>query len=430
MAFAKEPSFTGFWSQNLTKEKERLKQGTVVIDGQQYAVADVRKYTLFPLKSGKMVIEPAEINCIANIKRQSRTRTGDPFFDDFFNDAFFNSAFTPVEKTLRTSPLTINVKPLPSGGVPNDFAGAVGSFSFHAELDRNKLKTNEAINFKCVVSGEGNLQLIDKLNVSFPPDFETYDPKINSDIRSSETGVSGSQSFEYLVIPRKPGKFTIKPISFSYFDIKKMKYITLSSPEFSIEVEKGSGDGTNITYSGTNHEEVKFIGSDIRHIRTQGFRLSLAGDYFFGSLLFYIWLVLPVFLFIIFVAIFRKYSERRSDTVLMKNLRATKVARKRLLKADGFLKSGKQEEFYIEISQALWGYLSDKFGIPLALLSIDNVRQTLAERNVGDDIVQSFISTLDSTEFARFAPGEKTVNMERVYNEALALITRIERELR
>ncbi len=428
--FSKEPSFPGFWSQNLTKEKEKLQQYNQVIDGQQYIVADLRKYTLFPLKSGKLTIEPLELVCQAQIKRQSKSRTGDPFFDDFFNDSFFNTSYTPVEKSLRASLLIINVRPLPASGVPGDYAGAVGNFNFHTEIDRTKVKTNEAINLKCVVSGEGNLQLIDKLNITFPPDFETYDPKISNDIRSSEKGVSGSQVFEYLIIPRKPGKFTLKPISFSFYDLKKMKYITLTSPEYTIDVEKGSGEGANVTYTGANHEEIKYIGSDIRHIKNQVFALSTGGDYFFGSIAFILWLILPLAVFVTFVLLFRKFSERRSDVVLMKNLRATKVARKRLRKAEIYFKEQKQLEFYVEISQALWGYLSDKFSLPIAELSIDTVRQTLINKEVGEELIQNFLDTLNNTEYARFAPGEKSVNMERIYNEALAVISRIERELR
>jgi len=428
--FSKEPSFPGFWSQNLTKEKEKLQQYNQVIDGQQYIVADLRKYTLFPLKSGKLTIEPLELVCQAQIKRQTKARTGDPFFDDFFNDSFFNTSYTPVEKSLRASPLVINVRPLPSTGVPEDFAGAVGNFSFRTELDKTSIKANEAINLKCVVSGEGNLQLIDKLNVTFPPDFETYDPKVSNDIRSSEKGVSGSQVFEYLIIPRKPGKFNLKPISFSFYDLKKMKYVTLTSPAYTIDVEKGTGEAANVTYTGTNHEEIKYIGSDIRHIKNQSFALSVNGEYFFGSLPFFLWIILPLLVFIIFIVLFKKFSVRRSDVILMKNLRATKVARKRLRKAELYLKEQKQEEFYIEISQTLWGYLGDKFSLPIAELSIETVRQTLINKELGEEIIQNFIDTLNNTDYARFAPGEKSINMERIYNEALAVISRIERELR
>ena len=126
----------------------------------------------------------------------------------------------------------------------------------------------------------------------------------------------------------------------------------------------------------------------------------------------------------------RKLAARRSDTVLMKNLRATKIARRRLQKAEEFQKAGQQDNFYIAISQALWGYLSDKFSIPLAELSIDSVHEALVRKNVTESIITQFIGTLNNTEFSRFAPGEKTVNMERIYNEALEIIAKMERELR
>jgi len=427
---SKLSSFSGFWSQNLIRENDKLQQSTQTIDGQQYLVADIRKIALFPLKSGKLVIDPLQLECVAQVKRQSKSRSGDPFFDDFFNDPFFNPSTANVEKTLTSNALVINVQPLPEAGKPSDFSGAVGNFTFNTEIDRTHLKANEAINLKCVVSGKGNIQLIDKLNVVFPPDFETYDPKVTSDIKTSGAGINGSQTFEYLIIPRKPGNFTIKPINFSYFDLEKRKFVTLSSPQFTIDVEKGTGESSVITYSGANKEDIKYIGSDIRHIKDRPFNLSQRGTYFFGSTTFWLFLLIPFLLFLAIIIMGRKLSERRSDTTLMKNLKATKVARKRLRKAEDFLKTGKQEAFYVEISQALWGYLSDKFSIPMADLSIDSVYEALVRKNVKEEMIKQFIETLNNTEFARFAPGEKSVNMERIYNEALEIISKIERELK
>ena len=351
---SKLSSFSGFWSQNLLKENDKLQQTTQVIDGEQYIVADIRKIALFPLKSGRLVIDPLELGCVAQVRRQSKTRTGDPFFDDFFNDSFFNSGVANVEKNLKSNPLVINVQPLPEAGKPADFSGAVGSFTFHSEVDKTRLKTNEAVTLKCTVSGKGNIQLIDKMNISFPPDFESYDPKITSDIQTSPSGISGNQVFEYLLIPRKPGKFTLKLITFSYFDLDKKRYVSLTSPEFSLDVEKGSGEsGTVMTYSGANKEEIKYIGSDIRHIKDNIFTLTPVGTRLFFSMRFWILLLFPIILFLIFLILWRKLAARRSDTVLMKNLKATKIARKRLQKAEEFRKSMEQEKFYIAISQSL-----------------------------------------------------------------------------
>lgn len=424
-------SFPGFWSQNLMKENDRLQQTTQVIDGEQYVVADIRKLALFPLKSGALTIDPLELTCVAQVRRQGRTRTGDPFFDDFFNDAFFNTGVANVEKNLRSNPLTINVRPLPEQGKPADFSGAVGTFTIKAELDRTRLKTNDAVTLKITVTGKGNLQLIDKLPAVFPPDFESYDPKVTSNIQTTVNGISGNQVFEYLLIPRKAGTFAIKSLNFSYFDLDKDKYVTLNTPAFTLEVEKGTGESTAISsYSGTTREEIKYIGSDIRHIRNAAPNLRPAGDRFFGSTLFWLLYLTPIVVFLALMFFWRKRATRRSNQVLMKNLKATKTAKKRLQSAEKLRNQGKQDEFYVAISQAIWGYLSDKFSIPPAELSMDSVKERLETRSVDPELISEFINTLNNTEFARFAPGEKTVNMERIYMEALQAISKMERSLR
>jgi hypothetical protein len=424
----KPSSFEGFWSQNLPNAK--INQYNQTIDGDVYRVADLLKVVLFPLKSGKLVIDPFELECVAQYKRQTKTKTGDPFFDDFFNNSFFNESYANVEKTLKSNAVVVNVRPLPTSEKPVDFSGAVGTFTFKTDLDKTHTTANDAINLKCTITGKGNIQLIDKLNVTFPPDFETYDPKITNNVSTTGAGTSGSQTFEYLIIPRKAGRFTIKPITFSYFDLEKKRYVTLSSPTYTLDVDKGSGESPTVTYSGAGKEDIKYIGSDIRHIKNQPLLLQKTGTFFFGSLVFFLLIILPLIFFVGFIVFWKKQEERRSDTLLMKNRKATRVAIKRLKKAKSFLSEQKQEAFYIEISQALWGYLSDKFGIPLAELSVDSVHEALLNKNVGDEIIRQFIETLNNTEYARFAPGEKAMIMEKTYQEALEIITRIERELR
>ena len=423
-------SFQGFWSQNLLRDNERFPQYNQTINGEQYVVAEIRKIALYPLKSGKLTIEPLEVECVAQIRRQTRQRTGDPFFDDFFNNSFFSSSYATVEKALKSNPLVINVKTLPLENRPASFGGAVGSFTFRSDIDKTTLQTNEPVTRKFVVSGKGNIQLIEKLNVTFPPDFEVYDPKIVSDYKTTASGVSGIQSFEYLIIPRKPGEFKIKPVTFTFFDLAKQSYVTLKSPEYALNVEKGSGESAVMTYTGVNKEEIQYIGSDIRHIENQNFTIRKAGTGFFGSWIYFLSLFIPLVLFIALLIFFKKEAARRRDTLLMKNRKATRVARKRLKKAEAFMKSGKQNDFFEEISQALWGYLSDKFGIPLAGLSMDSVKVALRQKEVSDEIIEQFMSTLNDTEFARFAPGDKTLKMEEIYGKAMEIILKIERELK
>ena len=427
--FNKEPAFPGFWVNNLLKDVKSYKQYEETYNGRRYNVAEIKKYALFPQRSGKLVIEPAEAMCQAQLKTKTQRRTNDPFFDNFFNDPFFNR-YKTVDLNLTTRAVTINVKPLPSQNRPAEFNGAVGEFDFSSSLDKTECKANDAITLKFTVSGKGNIELVDKPDVKFPPDFEVYDPKISKKITTTQYSVSGRKTFEYLIIPRNPGNFKIPPVKFSYYSLKKKKYVTLQSPEYDITVAKGDGTSSGVTYSNINQKDINYIGTDIRHIKISETHLKPIGVFFFNSTAFYIWLIAPVVLFILFVVFWKKEFEKRSNIALMRNRKATKVAHSRLKKAHTFMKEQKKDEFFVEISQALWGYLSDKFSIPLSNLSMDTVHDTLINKGVKEESVKIFIDTLNNCEFARFAPADSSGTMENIYNEAVNAISLLESELK
>lgn len=429
----KLPSFSGFWSYNLMKEKDKVVQYNETVNGQKYVVAEIRKVALFPQKSGKLTVDPLEVECIAQVlvKRKANNPFGSFFDDPFFNDPFFQNAFgsgyQEVKKKLKSNPLNITVTDLP-GTKPDDFCGLVGNLSMTAKLDKTEVKSNDAVNLTVTLSGKGNLNLIDNLNVDFPPDFEVYDPQISENI-STGNEISGSKTFTYLIIPRNPGSFKLKPITLSYYDKNKKAYVSLSSGELNLKV--GKGDGTQGTYStGGNKEDIKYIGSDIKFIENKNFEIHPKGYFFFGSTYYWLLLALPVLIFIAFVILMRRYIKLQSNTMLLKHKRATRVALKRLKQANEFMKSNQRENFYQELSRALWGYICDKFSIPLSELSLDMARETLAGKNIDGTIRNKFIEILDNCEFARFAPAEITGSMETIYNEAIEIISKTERELK
>jgi hypothetical protein len=430
-AINKLSSYSGFWSQDLLKENEKAHQYTEVINGQSYTVADIRKIALFPQKSGYLTVQPLEVECVAQVKTKSKSPGN--IFDSFFNDPFFGNnmfdSYQNVKKKIRSNVLGISVKPLPEANKPNDFKNAVGSFTFNSSIDQTSVKANEPVNLKFTISGKGNLKLIDNLNIEFPPDLETYDPKTNDNIISNSAGISGSRTFEYLIIPRNAGQFKIKPVTFSYFDLNRRAYVTLTSPEYTLNVAKGSGS-SNITTSGVNQEDVKYIGSDIRFSKTQNTKLEKIGSFFFGSGLFWALFLLPLILFIAFIVIARKQLKLRSDVQLMKNKKATKVSLKRLKLAQQFLSENKKEAFLDEIFKALWGYLSDKLGIPVADLSKESVENALQLKNVNPETSKAFLETINHCEFARFAPADNSTVLADIYNEAFDIISKIEKELK
>lgn len=427
LIFDKEPSFKGFWVDDLLENPQKFKQYQETYKGQVYQVAEVRKFALFPQQNGKVEIQPAQLTCQAQVQNTAK-KSRDPF-DSFFNDPFFNRVKT-VEVPLSSNSVNLNIKPLPSAGKPADFGGAVGEFDFSSTLDRTSLKANEAMNLKFTVTGSGNVELVDKVNVKFPPDFEVYDPKISKNMRDGQGGVSGRKTFEYLLIPRTEGDFKIEPVKFVYFDLKKKQYITLETPEYNISVAKGDGSSADITYSGLNQSDIQYIGSDIRHIRINNPELRLIGSLFFGSNLFYILITVPLLLFILFLIIWKNELKKRSNIALMRNRKATSIARKRMKKAEIFMKENNRDPFYVEVSQALWGYLSDKFSIPMANLSMETVEETLQRKEVKEETIKKFIETLNNCEFARFAPGDNHAAMENIYNGAVNIITMMEKELK
>lgn len=430
-SITKAPGVNGFWSQDLLKDDKNLNQYRENINGQEYVVAEIKKDAMFAQKSGKLNIDPLEMDVIAQIQRKSSRRTtNDPFFDNFFNDSFFGNTMQNVRKTIKSNLVSINVKPLPAQGKPLGYSGAVGKFSISATTDRQELKANDAMSLKFTITGKGNIKLIEKPAIEFPSDFEVYDPRITDNISANGSGVSGSRTFEYLVIPRNPGNFKIKPVTFSYFDDAAGVYKTLNSPEFAIKVNRGDDNGNTITTGGADKEDFKYIGSDIRFIKTGKLKLIPVNTYFFGSSLFWILLALPIILFIAFLLILKNELKKRSNQALMRNRKATGVARKRLKSAEQFMKDGKHEAFWSEVSNALWGYLSDKFNIPRSTLSMDSVNEALTSKRVSSELIKQFIDTLNNCEFARFAPIDKSKAMGDLYKQAIDAITRTEQELK
>jgi hypothetical protein len=420
----KLPSLTGFWSEDL--EVPRQPQLTNEnFNGKQYRVAVFKKVALFPQRAGTLVLDPMEAMCVVQV--QTRRRTND-FFDQFFNDPF-SGGVTNVNYAARSEPLKITVQPLPAMDIPSSFNGAVGEFSLEAWLDKRQVKTNDPTTLKVKISGRGNLKLLAAPNISFPPDIEKYDPKISDNITMQGDQISGSRTFEYLLIPRHAGDQKIPTFVFSYFDLARKVYVMLNSPEFVLTVEKGS-DFASSAGSGVSQEDVKLLGEDIRFIKSGAISFRRKGESFVGSAEFFTLTFMPVLGFIGFLVYTRKRKKMLKDVVSLRSRKARKTAQKRMKHAKLFLDQKKKEEFYTEVSRALWGYVGDRLGIPPSDLSIDQVKQVLQTRNVQEETSVKLLSTIEQCEFARFAPGEGTGQMDAMYREAVDLVSTIEDHIR
>ena len=384
----------------------------VARNGQRYQVAEIRRGALFAQESGTLNIEPLDLNVLAMVQRQ-RKRTGSIW--DLFDDPFFNSAQS-VERPLRTKRLSVNVRPLPAG--PDDFSGAVGNFDVKGGLTTHDVKANEAITYRLTVSGNGNLMLINAPQPEFPSVFEVYDPQIDDNLKKGDGGISGSRTFEWVLIPRSQGSYTIPAFNFVYFDPATGHYVTKHVEAQEIEVAKGSAQSLALTSS---KDDVRLLNSDINYIIPTGRVQPIKRTEHAG------WPFFIVLLAIVAAAVGaivggRIQQSKSQDVAGMRMKRATRMARKRLKKAAAFLGSGDSNRFYEEIYKAIWGCLADKYNIELSQLNRDSVNACLNDKQVPADQQAQIMKVLQDVDLARFAPGNADAQKQSVYNEALMMI--------
>ena len=417
---AKLPDFKGFHSQEI-EMNANARWTQEHYKGRNYNTTIYRQFVLFPQQPGKLFIEPAQFQMTVGKAVQS----DDPF------DAFFNggSNVVKVPKSIVTPKIAINVNPLPAGK-PANFSGGVGEFNISSSINSKELKTNDAITIKLVISGTGNLKLISNPEIKFPDDFEVYDPKVDNKFRLTNSGLSGSKVIEYLAIPRNAGTYKIPAVKFSYFDINSRSYKTLTTEEYELHVEKGAGNAAQTIANFTSKEELKVLNEDIRFIKQNNVTLSPKGDFFFGSLTYWLLYLIPGIAFITFFIIYRKQIAANANVAKMRTKKANKVAVKRMKQAGKLLAENKKDAFYDEVLKALWGYISDKLNIPVSRLSKDNIEEELRNYGVNDALIKEFLDALNNCEFARFAPGDDNQAMDKVYSASLEVISKMENSIK
>lgn len=410
----KNADLNGFWSQEINIGQAQWTQE--IINGERWNIATIRKIVLFPQRSGELEIDPLEMRFIT----QKRVSGGQSIFDQFFGQV------VEEEHIVKSKPIKIKVLPHPAPK-PDGFVNAVGQLKMTTDVSANEVKANEAINVKVTISGTGNLPLIDNPAINFPKEFEIYDPKVTDNTKTSNAGVSGSKEYNYLVIPRYQGDFTIDPIIFSYFNPSTKKYETIKSNPIVLKINKGDGTENNVTYTAAGKEDIKILGEDIRYIHTDTPQFVLNANNLYNSWKFYSLLLLAPLLFIIAFIIRNKNRAANSDIAKVKSRKAGKLASKLLSSAKKSLAANDKNAFYEATSKALFGYVGDKLNIAVADLTKENIKSSLAAKNVDDNIINSLIETIDLCDMARFAPVP--VSEQEVYSKAENIIQQIEKAI-
>lgn len=416
--YGKMPDLKGFH----TQEVELPQQKTFTLEhykGRNYNTTVWSQYVLFPQQTGKLEIPSITFDGVV----AQQTISDDPF------DAFFNGGgYVEVKKKITTPKVVINVQLLPAK--PAGFSGAVGEFKLASSINATDVKTNDAVTIKLTLSGTGNMKLIGTPEVKFPQDFEIYDPKVTDDYKLTNSGLTGTKTFEYLAIPRHAGNFTIPAIEFTYFDLKSNSYKTLKTEAYNLKVAKGQGNADQVISDFTNKESVKMLGKDIRFIKLGDSSLRPKGDFFFGTVGYYLCYLIPLLLFVVFAVIYRQKALENANVAKVKTKKANKVATRRMKLAGKLLAENKKNEFYDEVLKALWGYISDKLSIPVSQLSKDNIEAELTNYGVQEALIAEFIGVLNECEYARYAPGNENEAMDKVYSASAEVISKMENSIK
>jgi len=408
---SKEPALSGFWKYDVDLGTGPATRESV--NGVAFYSKEIKKTVLIPQQFGELTIDPLEVEYIVALP---------------VNDGWWTTYQNfPITINSTSEKITVNKLPEPK---PSDFTGAVGSLKFTSSLDKTQTKANEPVSLKVTVSGNGNLKLISPPPLNLPKDIQSFDPKQSENTSVTTSGVSGTKTFEYLLIPRREGEYKIAPLSFSYFDLNQKKYVNYQSDEYILHVEKGSGTSSSPVITGATKEDVEFIGKDILFIKTPKSSIKQESNSFWAGTSFFILAFLPVPLFIFFLIFLAKKKKDLGNRALLRNKRASSVARKHLKQSKKCLSKADEKRFYEALSRALWGYLSDKLSIPLADLTKDKAVMELQKFNLNEDIFNDYFRIIDECEFARFAPSQESQNMKNLYDQAADVISKMEASLK
>lgn len=404
------PDLKGFHTQEVklpqqkTFHKETLK-------GRTYNTVTWSQYVMYPQMTGKLAIPPITYHGIV----MEENRNEDPI------EAFLSGGgYREVKRNITAPGITIQVDPLPAK--PDNFSGGVGHFNISSQLVKADVRAGDPINMRVVLSGSGNLKLIKEPAVQIPKDFDKYDTKITDKTKLTELGVEGNMIYDYLFVARKEGTYTIPAIKFVYYDTKSNSYKTLTTQPFTVRVSKGDGSADVSSFGSSSSQ-------DIRPIKSGNANIHPITDFFFGSVFYWVIIILLLAFFGLLLYSFRKTALQRADVVGTRRNNANKVATRRLRRADDLMLKGLSNDFYDEVMRALWGYVGDKLNMRVEQLSSDNISEKLSSLGIDDDTIQKFIGAIHECEFERYAPGDAKGNMNRTMESAMTAIMRIEDSL-
>lgn len=409
------PKFSDFWNQNI--EVKAYEPVNAKYNGEDYRYVVLKKYVLYPQKTGKLKLEPYVLDLTVAVPTSRY-------------DIFGQRITKNVPLTITAGNRVIDVKPLPEEGKPADFSGAVGDFTFNVTTSKRALDAGESLQANIEVSGRGNLKLFQLPKLSVPSSLEVYEPEHTESVSTNLAGMRGKISDTYTVVPQFKGKYPLPSVSFSYFDLNSKTYKRLTSDEIIIDVVNGPSSVTSNTSSANSNTNIKQTvntnTNSFAFIKTNANLVPMVSKPFFKSVLFWLLLLLPFLSIPLFILI-QKNREKRSADIFGNRIRkADRLAKKYLTEAKKAL--GKKESFYIALEKAFHNYLKAKLHIETSDFNKEKIEKLLADKQVEAPVISEFMSILENCELARYTPITQ-VTMQNDYEKSVKTISLIDKQL-
>jgi hypothetical protein len=403
------PKYADFWSQNLD-QKGQLQIYEGQYRGEDYRYVILRTAVLYPQKTGELSIEPLTLDVPIDVRSNRRD-----FFGRFMT--------TRVNKTISAGRRTINVKPLPLENRPEDFTGAVGFFDFDSSISRSELDAQESLEYSVTVRGEGNLKLFELPKPQFPNAFEVYEPARNDKISTRTSGMRGSVSEVYTLVPQNQGTYPLPPLSFSYFDPNLERYITKTTQDHIVSVINGPAQESALQNNERADTNLVVVDTDrFSYIKLQSDWLARNPAPWFGTWAYWRW-VLGLLIFLPLWFVLSAIRNRYLGDTASRDLRK----RKRLIAQ--YLSQAKAEQqnptaFYAALERSLHLFLKAQLKLETSGLSKENIRALMTQRTLTQDAIDRLIDLIERCERARYAPTT-AVDVQNDYNEAQEVIALI-----
>lgn len=415
------PSFNGFSVIDL-QQPNNLNYTNEKFEGKQYNVYTIRKVQLYPLQPGKLELEPIEIeNKVRFIKEEYAKRQADAMndiFQDFTDATIPSNGMEDQIVALQSKPVTIEVKALPEIDKPASFKGAVGNFELIAGLEKNNFSTDDAGKLQIVLSGEGNLQLVNNPEIQWPEGMDAFEPKSTDDLNKTTVPVSGRKLIEYPFTVANPGNYTLPPMEFSFFDPKTSKYKKITTKAIDFTVTKGTGKVSKDTMAIVNQEKNKSflhkVFSNRRLVVSVVAALILIG--------LIIWLKKDN----------KRIKKAKEEELAIEKEKAALIVepveeiisnqKNPLEDAEIHLANNDSKQFYATLNQSFKNFLSHKLNIPQEELNKKTINERMDKKNMAIETSLQVQQLLDEVEWELYTPFSDTSKMQQMYDRANELI--------